>query len=483
MTGNTSGDSIVVNASVTGDVTFGSRVGNSITTTIVSGAVTNSKVSNTAAIDQTKLSLNNTFATTESSLTITGATGNGSVATLTFATQPAVPFAAGQKIVVSGVTNTGYNGTYTVTASNTTSVSYANTTSAGSTGGTVSALRGIATFDQSQFTVTNGFVGLKDNGISLTKLQQINGGTILGNSSGSAGNVSAISYSTVTSGGGALLTSEYTSTGFLEAAAGGGPFSVVSASAGSAVNAGANQLIKRDSNGDFGGRYVDVTELRSNTNTLVSRNASSSLVKFYGFSSNRGVTFSGVEGDSIANYDSARHNFKYGTSYAPIYADSIEVKTLKADGGANDSAGSITGRWTLTGTSRLEATYAADLAEYYEADKEYAIGTVLVFGGEKEVTISSTYADTRIAGVVSNTAAYVMYEACPGIKTLIALQGRVPCKVVGKISKGDILVTSNIPGVAISAKDSAKAGTIIGKSLENFDSDHIGTIEVAVGRN
>jgi hypothetical protein len=90
--------------------------------------------------------------------------------------------------------------------------------------------------------------------------------------------------------------------------------------------------------------------------------------------------------------------------------------------------------------------------------------------------------DTRVAGVVSNTAAFVMYDACPGLKNLVALQGRVPCRVVGKIQKGDLLVTSKIPGVAI-ATQSAQAGTIVGKSLENYDSDHIGTIEVAVGRN
>jgi hypothetical protein len=90
--------------------------------------------------------------------------------------------------------------------------------------------------------------------------------------------------------------------------------------------------------------------------------------------------------------------------------------------------------------------------------------------------------DTRVAGVVSDTAAFAMYEACPGLKNLVALQGRVPCRVVGKISKGDLLVTSNIAGVAISAGSVANVGTIVGKALETYDSDHIGTIEIAVGR-
>jgi hypothetical protein len=129
----------------------------------------------------------------------------------------------------------------------------------------------------------------------------------------------------------------------------------------------------------------------------------------------------------------------------------------------------------------LQATYSADLAEYYEGDKDYEVGTVLIFGGDKEVTIANKYMDTRVAGVVSNTAAFVMYDACPGYKNLVALQGRVPCKVVGKIRKGDILVTSNIAGVAIASSD-ARVGTVIGKALVNYDSDHIGTIEIAVGR-
>jgi hypothetical protein len=105
-----------------------------------------------------------------------------------------------------------------------------------------------------------------------------------------------------------------------------------------------------------------------------------------------------------------------------------------------------------------------------------------VFGGDKEVTVSNSQADYRVAGIVSDNAGYVMNGACPGLKNLIALQGRVPCRVVGKIAKGDLMVTSNIAGVAISAKGSAQTGTVIGKALESYDSDHIGTIEIAVGR-
>jgi hypothetical protein len=135
----------------------------------------------------------------------------------------------------------------------------------------------------------------------------------------------------------------------------------------------------------------------------------------------------------------------------------------------------------LSGASQLEATYSADLAEYYEGDMTYEVGTVLVFGGDKEITTTNEMNDTRVAGVVSNTAAYSMYAACPGFKNLIALQGRVPVKVVGRVRKGDMLTTSSTPGYAVKAND-PKLGSIIGKALEDKDYGEAGTIQVAVGR-
>ena len=63
----------------------------------------------------------------------------------------------------------------------------------------------------------------------------------------------------------------------------------------------------------------------------------------------------------------------------------------------------------------------------------------------------------------------------------LGLQGRVPCKVVGNINKGDMLIVSSIDGVATASAD-PKMGSVIGKALENYNSDEVGTIEVVVGR-
>ena len=63
----------------------------------------------------------------------------------------------------------------------------------------------------------------------------------------------------------------------------------------------------------------------------------------------------------------------------------------------------------------------------------------------------------------------------------LALTGRVPCKVIGKVAKGDMLVTSAIPGYAIVDND-PKLGTVIGKAVGTKDDDGRGVVEVVVGR-
>lgn len=131
------------------------------------------------------------------------------------------------------------------------------------------------------------------------------------------------------------------------------------------------------------------------------------------------------------------------------------------------------------GGTAVQAQYA-DLAEKYVPDAHHAPGTVMIFGGDKEVTAARDYMDRRIAGVVSTNPAYMMNSEQDG-GIYIALVGRVPCKVVGKIKKGDMLVSSGAPGVATAEKNPA-LGSVIGKALENYDSQTVGVIEVVVGR-
>ena len=134
---------------------------------------------------------------------------------------------------------------------------------------------------------------------------------------------------------------------------------------------------------------------------------------------------------------------------------------------------------TFSGVSTT-AKYA-DLAENYISDSEYAPGTVVVFGGNKEITISTQSHDTTVAGIISTNPAYLMNSEADGLP--VALTGRVPCQVQGPVTKGQVLVTSTTAGVA-EAIDNSKflPGCVVGKALEAINTNTIETIEVVVGR-
>lgn len=128
-------------------------------------------------------------------------------------------------------------------------------------------------------------------------------------------------------------------------------------------------------------------------------------------------------------------------SFIIVNADDIAVdatstntasKVVARDASGNFSAGVVTATAT--------AARYADLAEKYLADADYEVGTVMVVGGEKEVTASSGFGQ-RAIGVVSANPAYMMNSELEG-GTYIALKGRVPVKVTGVINKGDRLIAS-----------------------------------------
>lgn len=203
------------------------------------------------------------------------------------------------------------------------------------------------------------------------------------------------------------------------------------------------------------------------------------------------VTAGGIKTDNYyyANGVSISFAGTYSNSnvaaYMPTYEGNVGLsggnavfngKTITT--GANTTAGTITGNWSLSAGSQLRATYA-DLAEYYTADAQYPPGTVLEFGGEFEVTLATEQSRT-LAGVVSTDPAYVMNSACPGeFIAAVALQGRVPCKVKGPTRKGDMLISDG-NGYARSCTNPT-VGSVIGKALETFNGIE-GVVEVAIGR-
>ena len=147
-----------------------------------------------------------------------------------------------------------------------------------------------------------------------------------------------------------------------------------------------------------------------------------------------------------------------------------------------NGVGNIGSSTTFFNTVFAKATSAeyADLAEHYQSDDDYEPGTVVMFGGAQEITLCSIDGCQRVAGVISTNPSYVMNAGLTGEHTVVvALTGRVPTKVTGKVRKGDMMV-SNGDGTARAEAD-PKIGSVIGKALADFDGE-TGVIEVVVGR-
>jgi hypothetical protein len=148
--------------------------------------------------------------------------------------------------------------------------------------------------------------------------------------------------------------------------------------------------------------------------------------------------------------------------------------------GSVGAAGIVTGNWTLSSGSRLQATYA-DLAELYTSDESYEAGTVLIFGGDAETTTTTIYGDARLAGVVSTNPAHLLNSNLTGTVSAIALVGRIPCKIIGQVKKGDMLTTSSIPGYATKMIEFIP-GAFVGKALHDKETSGEGIVEISLNR-
>ena len=171
-------------------------------------------------------------------------------------------------------------------------------------------------------------------------------------------------------------------------------------------------------------------------------------------------------------------------AYLPTYNGNIltvQTQATVITTGANTTAGTITGNWTLSAGSRLQATYA-DLAERFAADEAYEPGTVVQLGGEKEITAVQYELSEDVFGVISDTAAYLMNAGAGDDMTHppVAVSGRVQVKVIGQITKGQRLVSAG-EGLARGAKTGeASAFNTIGRALENKTTDDVGFVEAIV---
>ena len=209
---------------------------------------------------------------------------------------------------------------------------------------------------------------------------------------------------------------------------------------------------------------IDIQSVNGNANVTVT--GTSNVAVF----ANTGVYVSGIV-SVTGNITSGNLTVATGT----VTAGNI----VNANGNGVGNIGSSSTYFDTVFAKATSAQYA-DLAELYSADARYASGTVLSFGGNSEVTLTTDDSDPCVAGVVSTNPSYIMNAGifCE-FPTQVALTGRVPCRVVGTVTKGAMMVSAG--NGAARAESTPGMGTVIGKALEAFDGES-GIIEIVVGR-
>jgi hypothetical protein len=179
-------------------------------------------------------------------------------------------------------------------------------------------------------------------------------------------------------------------------------------------------------------------------------------------------------------------SFKFRTIYANSFngtatqASALDVSGTFRAASTSATSNSIAARdgsgnlyATLFQGEASQARYA-DLAEKYLADAEYEVGTVVVVGGEKEVTASVW--GKRALGAVSANPAYMMNSDLEG-GTYIALKGRVPVKVIGSVKKGDNLIAANDGCASVAVHHSSEVFAI---ALESSTDSGVKLVEAVI---
>ena len=219
-------------------------------------------------------------------------------------------------------------------------------------------------------------------------------------------------------------------------------------------------------------------------------NASAILLDTGGIFINNSGNLYGIRTDKYmyANGDPISFAGTYSNSnvasYLPTYNGNIltvQTQATTLTTGANTTAGSITGNWTLTTGSRLTATYA-DLAERFSADDIYEPGTVVELGGEAEITAVKYELSEDVFGVISDNMAFLMNNGAGDNDThpAVAMTGRVRVKTLGTVRKGQRLVSAG-EGYARAAEDGeSTAFNVIGRALEDKTTIDLGTVEAIV---
>lgn len=262
------------------------------------------------------------------------------------------------------------------------------------------------------------------------------------------------------------------------ASGGGGGGTITGVTAGTGLTGGGSSGTVTVTNNDKGSdQFIFKNVANASGTTQFSAASNSDAVRFAG-TGGTNVTFD--VGTKKVTFDSSSiTSSQWTTTGSNINYTSGNVgigiaPTEKLHVSGN---GKITGNLTVDGN--IAAKYQ-DVAEWVPTSEPLATATVVVLDSNKsnQVIASSQAYDTRVAGVISEQPGIALGESGAG-KVLVATTGRVLVQVDASRSAihiGDLLVTSDVPGVAMKSepiqlggRSMHMPGTIIGKALEPLE--------------
>lgn len=242
---------------------------------------------------------------------------------------------------------------------------------------------------------------------------------------------------------------------------------------------------------------------------IIGRNLSNGEA-IVGFTTANGVGAGAVVGRNDGDYAGV-HGFSTHANGIGIVArvinatatNSVALLANNAQGGASGNIaifqnnGTNVARVDRTGRGYFNngtQVGGADVAEFFEAEgdrNEYEAGDVLVISqhSDRKVEKSSTAYSTLVSGVYATKPGLLLTERNAEANETadmvpMGVIGVIPTKVClegGEIKRGDLLVTSSIPGVAMKADpEKVKVGQVLGKALQDFNSTTVGKINVLV---
>lgn len=203
-------------------------------------------------------------------------------------------------------------------------------------------------------------------------------------------------------------------------------------------------------------------------------NGSASIPSFsFGSDTNTGLYRTGTNSIGITAGGTHRVTANTGGIY-PLASNTYDV-----GGASNKWRGMYATKFFGEATSALYA----DLAERFESDMILEEGDVVMIGGEKEITKTDRESTPDVFGVISIRPAYAMNSDIGSDDThpYVALAGKVPVKVIGKVLKGQRLVASSQTGIAIAA-ETKNIFAVVGRALESSDALGIKLIQAVVGK-